>query len=346
MNRKSKTIVSVAATTLLATTFTSQAFAQSYTVKKGDSLWKISQQYNTSVSSLKSLNKLKSDTIYPNQVLTVSKSSGKVSASSTSSSSTKTYTVKSGDTLSAIAAKYSTTVSKIMSLNNLSSTLIHPGDVLKVSGAVVSTSTKSSSSSSSTSTSTYTVKAGDTLWGISSHYNVSVSTIKSLNNLKSDTIYVGQKLKLTGTVSASSTNKTVVKSDTTATTKTTTQSSTKSASKVISLAESLVNTPYKFGGSSPSGFDCSGFIYYVFNNAGYDIARLSASGYYSRSYYVSSPQPGDLVFFDNTYKQGVSHVGIYLDNGEFISAASDKVEIASLDNSYWKSHFDSYKRFY
>ena len=76
------------------------------------------------------------------------------------------------------------------------------------------------------------------------------------------------------------------------------------------------------------------------------VKRLSSEGYYSRSYYVNSPQPGDLVFFENAYKKGISHLGIYIGNNEFIHAGDNGVQVTSLSNSYWKSKFDGFKRFY
>ncbi|MEC5270205.1 LysM peptidoglycan-binding domain-containing protein [Heyndrickxia coagulans] len=346
---RKKTIFSVAATTILATSFTSQTFAQTYKVKKGDSLWKIAKKYNTSVGALKSTNHLASDTIYPNQVLNVSASQAKASARSVSapSSSAKTYTVKSGDTLSAIALNHGISVSNLMSWNKLSSSLIHPGDVLAVSKGAGSASPSSSPSSSprpagsSSSTTTYTVKSGDTLSGISKQFGTSVSKLKSLNNLSSDLIFAGQKLKVTGS-SASGSSTSVTADDTTS-------GSSHSVSSLISIANSLIGTPYVWSGTSPSGFDCSGFIYYVYKKAGYDISRTNAAGLYNRSYYVSSPKPGDLVFFEGTYgtnPSAITHVGIYLGGGRFIAANSDGVSVSSVSYNYWKSHFDSYKRLY
>ena len=113
-----------------------------------------------------------------------------------------------------------------------------------------------------------------------------------------------------------------------------------SVDTLINGAKKLIGVPYKWGGTTPSGFDCSGFIYYVYKQAGYDISRTSAQGYSDRSFYVDSPQVGDLVFFKNTYKQGISHVGIYVGNNQFINASSSGVEITSLNNSYWSKHFD------
>jgi len=78
-----------------------------------------------------------------------------------------------------------------------------------------------------------------------------------------------------------------------------------------------------------------------------DISRLSTDGYYNRSFYVNKPQVGDLVFFSGTYRAGISHMGIYVGNNQFIHAGSSTgVTVTSLDNSYWKSHFEGFKRFY
>ncbi|WP_226675946.1 C40 family peptidase [Rossellomorea aquimaris] len=227
----------------------------------------------------------------------------------------KTYTVQSGDYLSKIGAKFDVYVSELRSWNNLTSDVIYPGQTLIVSSGGVSTS--------STGSSTYTVQSGDTLSHIAVKYDVSVSSIKSWNSLTSDSIYVGQKLTIKGTSSGSG-----------ATT-----------SSVVDIAKKYVGTPYAWGGTTPSGFDCSGFIYYVFNQAGQSIARTNTEGYYSKSYFVSSPKVGDLVFFENTYKAGISHMGIYVGNGEFIHASDSGVVVSKLSNTYWNPKFVGYKRF-
>ncbi|GGJ94970.1 hypothetical protein GCM10007063_16870 [Lentibacillus kapialis] len=116
--------------------------------------------------------------------------------------------------------------------------------------------------------------------------------------------------------------------------------------ELISTAKSQQGTRYVWGGSTPKGFDCSGFIQYTHNKAGKDIPRLSSAGYYNRAQYVNNPEVGDLVFFENTYKSGISHMGIYLGGGDFIHAGSDGVEISNVSNPYWSKHFDGYKRFY
>ena len=110
--------------------------------------------------------------------------------------------------------------------------------------------------------------------------------------------------------------------------------------KVITTAKSHLGTPYVWGGTSPSGFDCSGFTYYVLKQHGMSISRTAASQYNEgTSVSKSHLQKGDFVFF-STYKSGASHVGIYVGNNQFISSTTSKgVVISSLSNSYWSSHY-------
>jgi cell wall-associated NlpC family hydrolase len=116
---------------------------------------------------------------------------------------------------------------------------------------------------------------------------------------------------------------------------------------VIQEAKKVMGVPYVWGGTTENGFDCSGFVYYVFNKAGFSTSRYTAAGFYNRSYAVNQPQPGDLVFFINTYKEGISHVGIYLGNNQFIHADLKRgIAITSLSNSYFKAHFGGFKRLY
>jgi cell wall-associated NlpC family hydrolase len=117
---------------------------------------------------------------------------------------------------------------------------------------------------------------------------------------------------------------------------------------VVSEALNFVGTPYVWGGTTPGGFDCSGFTYYIFNNvAGIGLSR-SLEVQASSGSYVSPDnlQPGDLIFQQNTYKWGLSHVGIYIGGGQMVNAQSERVGVAIADiwDSYWGSRYYTARR--
>ena len=105
----------------------------------------------------------------------------------------------------------------------------------------------------------------------------------------------------------------------------------------------LRSIPYIFGGTTKNGFDCSGFVQYAFKQSGKDVSRTTL-GQFAQSKKVTSPKPGDLVFFQNTYRKGISHVGIYIGNNKFVHAGGKQSQVTSLNNSYWKSKLHSFKR--
>lgn len=109
-------------------------------------------------------------------------------------------------------------------------------------------------------------------------------------------------------------------------------------SALVKTAKKYKGVPYKWGGTTPKGFDCSGFINYVFKEHGISLPRTVAS-MWSSGTKVNSPSVGDIVFF-NTSGSGASHAGIYIGNNEFIHAGSSTgVTIANLNNSYWKPRY-------
>ena len=112
-------------------------------------------------------------------------------------------------------------------------------------------------------------------------------------------------------------------------------------------AQKYVGTPYVWGGSAPeTGFDCSGYVCWVYNQNGYDVGRTTANGLWNKSQHISEAEakPGDLVFFEGTYDTpGKSHVGIYLGNGMMVSAG-DPIKYANIHSSYWEKHLAGFGR--
>jgi LysM repeat protein len=348
--------------TLLSSAFAGIASADTYTVKKGDTLSHIAFTYKTSVSELKEVNKLSSDLIYANQTLTVPSLGPEVTTSKKTTATppktivtvgpTAVYVVKSEDTLSKIASQHKISLANLQKWNGIKSHLIYPGQQLKVTDENSTQTTESTkpgqtanapSSAVPTKPATapavqteYTIKSGDTLSKIGMQFGITVQQLKELNKLNSDLIFVGQKLVVTKPVDSAAAVKTPA-----------TQPAESQEPAVISFAKEMLTVPYLWAGSTPDGFDCSGFIYYAFNKAGKQMGRYSSEGYYNRSFYVNEPQPGDLVFFENTYKKGISHLGIYLGNNEFIHASpTGGVIISNLNESYYVKHFEGFKRFY
>ena len=200
-------VLKLANTTTASTSSTSSAAstsssAMTYTVKSGDTLSSIASSYNTTTSTLTSLNNLSNpNLIYVGQVLKVAGSSTSVSTSTSSSSASQattsgTYTVKAGDTLSSIASSYNTTTAALASANSIpNANLIYVGQVLKVTGTSSSTSTTTSSTSSTSGS--YTVKSGDSLSAIAAAHGLNWKTLAAKNNIASPyVIYVGQQLSL------------------------------------------------------------------------------------------------------------------------------------------------------
>ena len=118
-----------------------------------------------------------------------------------------------------------------------------------------------------------------------------------------------------------------------------------SAAAIIATAKQYIGVPYVWGGSTPSGFDCSGFVQYVFAKHGITLPRTSRDQYSVGTWVSNSNlQPGDLVFY-NTSGSGVSHLGIYIGNGQFIHASSSKgVMISEMSNSYWSARYYGARR--
>ncbi|MEO4054156.1 LysM peptidoglycan-binding domain-containing protein [Solibacillus sp. CAU 1738] len=302
--------------------------AASYTVQKGDTLSKIAKAHNTTIQQLKRWNNLKSDHIFVEQKLIIASAGSKPPATN----------------------------------------IVHnPISHNKQEGQVTNTV--------EVDTQTYKVQKGDTLTKVAKKYNVTVASIKEWNNLNSDSIFVGQILKF-GKEEVEETNTNspvdeVTESDNDVGGQFTEQeiisADTQIASQlaketvltyepggegqakyesVLALAQGLVGTPYMYGGNTVDGFDCSGFVKYVYANTGMPIIRKSSLNYFLQdTTIVQNPVPGDLVFFKNTYISNISHMGIYIGDNEFIHAGGAGVEVSNVTNPYWQDRFVAFKRF-
>ncbi|MGX6993069.1 hypothetical protein CBF34_05030 [Vagococcus penaei] len=197
---------------------------QTYTVQRGDTLYAISRRYNVSVGNLMSWNGLTNHMIYPGQKLVIKGSTisipnqpetkpevkpqekpSKPNQPSGTNESQKVYTVKSGDTLSGIGRQFGVSVANLKSWNGLTSDMIYVNQQLVIKGQNGTQKPQAKPqpkptkpSQPAVSSTTYQVKSGDTLYGISRRYGVSVSELKSWNGLTNDLIYVGQGLTIKG----------------------------------------------------------------------------------------------------------------------------------------------------
>lgn len=158
---------------------------QTYTVKKGDTLYGISNQFGVSVVDLKNLNNLKDNNLKIGQVLKISQNSG------TNPDSTVNYIVKKGDSLYSIARVYKTTVQEIQKLNNLKSNALSIGQELKIPENYVN-----DASANLPTYINYTVKKGDSLYSIAKRYGITTDTIIKDNALKNNLLSIGQNLKI------------------------------------------------------------------------------------------------------------------------------------------------------
>ncbi len=170
----------------------------------------------------------------------------------------------------------------------------------------------------------YTVVAGETLYRIALRYKVTIESIRAANRLTSDVISAGQRIKIPNATSAALL-----------------PPSSSSQPTIAEISERYLGVTYRYGGTTASGLDCSGFVQIVFAEMGLKLPRTSALQFQAGIEVArENLTEGDLVFFDTTGR-GVSHVGIYLKDNQFIHAASNpgKVTISILTEKYWQPKY-------
>ncbi|WP_353684283.1 LysM peptidoglycan-binding domain-containing protein [Thermodesulfovibrio sp. 3907-1M] len=271
-------------------------FAQTYAVKRGDSIYKIAKKFNVSVDEIKKVNNLKSNKLQTGMKLQIPEKNNKITKKS---QQTDYHIVKKGETLFRIAKKYNISVEELKRLNGLNSNKLSTGQKL-------------------------IVKAPE-----KPKENISIREEEKVPVLASAKPDIDEKVEEIEEIKASED-----------------LSQMSITERLLLFAKKMLHLPYRFGGNSFSGLDCSFFVKKVYSMVGIELPR-SAREQFTVGVPVKKDelQPGDLVFF-RTYAKFPSHVGIYLGDNLFIHAStrSKKVTIDSLEAPYYLSRFIGAKR--
>jgi peptidoglycan DL-endopeptidase CwlO len=349
---KKKNLLMTALATLSASgallTTGASALADSYTVVKNDTLWGLSKKYGVSVSDLKKANGVSGHLIYVGQKLQIPTKSTKATKTAKTSTSTSTvdttsttHTVVKGDTLWSLAKKYGVSVSTLMKANNLSSSTILIGQSLNLRAGMtaygvngVTTGSSSTAASTNTASSTSTTASSQapkakksTTTNTSSNSNTSTSAntqsqstaSNSSASTTTNTNTAASNANTTSSTNTAASRSQAVSQAPTASTSTATTTASASASAITSYALTFLGVPYVWGGTTPSGFDCSGLVQYVYSHFGINLGRTTYTQQYAGTKIsVASAQAGDLYFWGSY--GSAHHVAIALGGGQYVMA--------------------------
>jgi peptidoglycan DL-endopeptidase LytE len=343
---------------------------QSYRVVAGDTLLAIAYRLGVTPETILWANDLgNGETLQIDDVLTIPPVSGVL------------HKVKNGDTTLSIANTYGAEVGSVVDANQLENAdALQEGQLLVVPGGMMRTTEPITAFPSAPSREElarapkYRVKNGDTLLSIADAFAVRASVIQVSNNLLDPgMLNVGQELSIPGgnpqaapapaprpqpatpvpapkpaptpkpapaPVQLVTAPEPISESEAEAEPA---PSPGSGGDRIAAIAQKYLGNRYVWGGHSPSGFDCSGFTWYVYKEAGISIPLHDLAGQLNSGKRISRDQllPGDLVLFQNTYKPGLSHSGIYLGGGRFINAETEAVgvQVRSLSDPYWSPRF-------
>ena len=338
-----------------------------YVVKKGDTLYRIAKNYNVSIKALKKVNNLSCNIIYIGQVLKIpinSKNSFfRLSSLRNIKAQIIYYTVKKGDTLYNISKKYGVSIKELKRLNNLKSSKIKIGQRIKIK--VYKPYQGFQNQSKEKKVILYKVKEGETLYVISLKYNVPIESLKRINNIKDNVIFVGQKIKIPSNtfekkpfILKNSIFYFQQKSKELLSQKFSINFLSKSVldkkdenllkKKFLKISRQYKYYRYRLGGNGNGYLDCSMFVKLVYKKLGIELPRTSREQF-RVGIKVEKDEliPGDLLFFSRyRNKRRISHVGIYIGDNKFIHFSSSRKGLAidSLNEAYFKSRFVGAKR--
>ena len=325
-----------------------------HVVQDGDTLQAIADHFSADPSAIVKANGLKDPfTLQIGQTLVIP--GGKVPevVPAAPAGPQTSYTVTEGDSVSSIANAFGIDMQAIIQANGLADPyMLQPGQTIVVPGV-----SRAPSSPAVAPHTTYTVQQGDSLSQIADSFGVSLDKIVGANSLNDPAnLQPGQQLIIPGVghlvtpsrpapapapvaapAPAPRPRPVVVQSAPAPA-----RSSGNAGWNVVAMASRYLGTPYVWGGTSPGGFDCSGFVWYAYQRAGVPIPRdmwgqLQSGTRVSRS----NLRPGDIVFFGGTYEAGLSHDGIYIGGGRFVNAVDYGIGVAvsNLNDAYWSSHY-------
>jgi LysM repeat protein len=299
---------------------------RTHVVARGDSLWEIARAYGVTVAELAGSNGLRANGVLRvGRRLTIPGGAGEAAAVGPESGADEeeaveaTYVVQPGDSLWELAREWGTSVAAIAAANGL-----NPVAVLRVGRSLAVPAGAEVEAAAPPEPREYLVQKGDTLWDIARWHGTTVGALAEVNGLNPDAVLrVGTRLDLPEGAEAGG-----------------------YGSQLVRTAMRYRGVPYRWGGLTSRGMDCSGLIVRVLRAHGIDAPHYSKALYrLGTSVSGSDLQPGDLVFFHTT-RPGISHVGLYVGNGQFIHASSGKgrVRVDTLARGYYRNRLVGARR--